>query len=69
MTQNPLPLERCIEHFVQQVPVPEAGGAALSIRMHEMMDPILLARPRLQGVFMCVFAYPHTCLWMKALGR
>lgn len=56
MTQNPLPLERCIEHFVQQVPVPEAGGPVLSIRLHEMMDPIVLARPRLQGA--CV----HACV-------
>lgn len=51
-TQSPLPLERCIEHFIAQVPVPEAGGPALSIRMHEVMDPIVLARPRLQGMWM-----------------
>ena len=50
MTQNPVPLERCIEHFVAQVPVPEAGGAPLSLHIHDMMEPIVLARPRLQGL-------------------
>ena len=50
MMQNPVPLERCIEHFVRHVPVPEAGGAALSLQLHDMMEPIVLARPRLQGL-------------------
>lgn len=50
MTQNPVPLERCIEHFVAQVPVPEAGGPPLSLYIHDMMEPIILARPRLQGL-------------------
>ncbi|KAM3577162.1 hypothetical protein VYU27_001078 [Nannochloropsis oceanica] len=50
MTQSPVPLERCIEHFVTQVPVPEAGGPPLSLHIHDMMEPIILARPRLQGL-------------------
>ena len=50
MTQNPVPLERCIEHLVAQVPVPEAGGPPLSLQIHDMMEPIVLARPRLQGL-------------------
>jgi hypothetical protein len=34
---------------MQQVPVPEPGGASVVVRINDMLDPIVIARPPSQG--------------------